>query len=391
MSVLQSLINETSQSYRDRFGSEPNWVAAAPGRVNLIGEHIDYNDGFVMPMAIDRYVVIAGGACEGTTANLYSVNLDDEASVPLDADNRPDGMHWTNYVRGVIALWAGKGHVIPGFNALVHSNVPTGGGLSSSAALEVATATLLESVTDITMEPVEKALLCQQAEHEFAGVPCGIMDQFSSVLCEQDHVLLLDCRTQTFEQVPFTNPDVAVLITNSGVKHSLSDGEYAIRREQCEDAEKTLETSSLRDVLHEQLLEQKHAMDELIFRRAHHVVTEIARTVSAAEALKSGQWLELGNLMYQSHESLSADFEVSCEELDLLVELARGSDGVIGSRMTGGGFGGCTVTLVESDKLDSVMESIAQQYEAKTGIAPAMFATRPSQGAHVVASASAVS
>ena len=191
MSDFQKLVAETTDTFRDRFGEDPQWLVAAPGRVNLIGEHIDYNDGFVMPMAIDRYVVIAGGPCEGATANLYSVNLDDAGSVPLDADSRPSEMHWTNYVRGVIALMAAKGLKVPSFNAVVNSNVPTGGGLSSSAALEVATATLLESATETTMDPVEKALLSQQAEHEFAGVPCGIMDQFSSVLCKQDHVLLL--------------------------------------------------------------------------------------------------------------------------------------------------------------------------------------------------------
>lgn len=384
MSDLQSLVSETVQVYRDRFGSEPDWVAAAPGRVNLIGEHIDYNDGFVMPMAIDRYVVIAGGQCEGYAANLYSVNLDDAAAVPLDATSRPEGMHWTNYVRGVIALFAAKGHAVPGFNAVVQSNVPTGGGLSSSAALEVATATLLESVTGITMDPVEKALLCQKAEHEFAGVPCGIMDQFSSVLCEQNHVLLLDCRSETFEQVPFMNEDISVLITNSGVKHSLSDGEYAMRRKQCEDAALALQTKSLRDVNLADLRKQKDAMDEVVFQRAHHVITEIARTIAASDALKTDQWDRLGQLMYESHESLSTDFEVSCKELDLLVKIARKTEGVIGSRMTGGGFGGCTVTLVKTDNLENAMEAIAAGYLAETNIQPAMFATNPSQGAHRV-------
>ncbi len=391
MSELQSLVEETVQVYRDRFGSEPEWVAAAPGRVNLIGEHIDYNDGFVMPMAINRYVVIAGGHCEGAAANLYSVNLDDAAAVPLDATARPRAMHWTNYLRGVIALFAGKGYVVPGFNAVVQSNVPTGGGLSSSAALEVATATLLESATGITMDPVEKALLCQQAEHEFAGVPCGIMDQFSSVLCEQNHVLLLDCRSRTFEQVPFMNEDVSVLITNSGVKHELSDGEYALRRKQCEDAALALQTESLRDVNLADLLKQKDAMDQTIFQRAHHVITEIARTIAASEAMKTGQWNRLGQLMYESHESLSTDFEVSCKELDLLVKIARKTEGVIGSRMTGGGFGGCTVTLVNSEHLDDAMAAIAAGYSAETNIQPAMFATHPSQGAHQVAMTAAAS
>lgn len=391
MSDFQKLVAETTDTFRDRFGEDPQWLVAAPGRVNLIGEHIDYNDGFVMPMAIDRYVVIAGGPCEGATANLYSVNLDDAGSVPLDADSRPSEMHWTNYVRGVIALMAAKGLKVPSFNAVVNSNVPTGGGLSSSAALEVATATLLESATETTMDPVEKALLSQQAEHEFAGVPCGIMDQFSSVLCKQDHVLLLDCRSQTFEQVPFMNEDVSVLITNSGVKHSLADGEYALRRKQCEDAAAALKTDSLRDVTLEDLMKQKDVMDDRVFRRGHHVITEISRTRLAAEAMKSGQWERLGQLMYESHESLSTDFEVSCKELDLLVDLASKTEGVLGSRMTGGGFGGCTVTLVKTDQLESVMSAIAAGYQSETGIEPAMFATNPSEGAHTVSMAPVVS
>ena len=319
------------------------------------------------------------------------MNLDDAASIPLDADSRPSEMHWTNYVRGVVAISAARGLEIPGMNAVVNSNVPTGGGLSSSAALEVATATLLEAATGITMDPVEKALLSQKAEHEFAGVPCGIMDQFSSVLCKENHVLLLDCRSQTFDQVPFVNEDVSVLIINSGVKHSLADGEYALRRKQCEAAAAALQTDSLRDVALEDLLKQKDAMDELVFRRGHHVITEISRTVAAAEALKSGQWDKLGKLMYESHESLSTDFEVSCKELDLLVALARKTEGVLGSRMTGGGFGGSTVTLVKTDQLDSIMSAIASGYTSETGIEPAMFATKPSRGAHAVTLASTAS
>ena len=241
------------------------------------------------------------------------------------------------------------------------------------------------------MDPVEKALLSQQAEHEFAGVPCGIMDQFSSVLCKQDHVLLLDCRSQTFEQVPFMNEDISVLITNSGVKHSLADGEYALRRKQCEDAAAALKTDSLRDVTLEDLMKQKDAMDDRVFRRGHHVITEISRTGLAAEAMKSGQWERLGQLMYESHESLSTDFEVSCKELDLLVDLASKTEGVLGSRMTGGGFGGCTVTLVKTDQLESVMSAIAAGYQSETGIEPAMFATNPSEGAHTVSMAPVVS
>lgn len=387
---FQQLVDETTQSFQEKFGSEPTWVVAAPGRVNLIGEHIDYNDGFVLPMAIDRYVVIAGGPKDGDSdqATLYSLDLDDMADVPLDADSRPDGKHWSNYLRGVIAGFAELGQTIPPFNAVAHSNVPAGGGLSSSAALEVATATLLEAITGETLELTKKGLICQKAEHEFAGVPCGIMDQFSSVMCQADHVLLLDCRSQETEQVPFLNLDIAVLIINSEVKHELSSGEYGIRRQQCEQAAEQLGVDSLRDYSLELLEQNRDKLEPVIYQRAHHVVSEIARTIAAAECMKAGDWDRLGKLMYESHHSLSKDFEVSCEELDVLVELASTCEGVIGSRMTGGGFGGCTVSLVQSDHLQDVMDSIAKRYKKRTGIEATMFATRPSRGAHVVESVS---
>ena len=393
MYKFQELVDETTQSFQKKFGSEPAWIVAAPGRVNLIGEHIDYNDGFVLPMAIDRYVVIAGGpsiqnADESVDqATLYSLDLNETATVPLDADSRPQSKHWSNYLRGVIAGFAELGQNIPAFNAVVHSNVPTGGGLSSSAALEVATATLLEAITGHTLDLRDKGLMCQKAEHVFAGVPCGIMDQFSSVMCQADHVLLLDCRSQKTEQVPFLNLEIAVLIVNSEVKHELSDGEYGVRRDQCVQAASGLGIKSLRDYSLEQLEQNRDKLQPVVYQRAHHVVTEIARTVAAAESMKSGDWDRLGKLMYESHYSLSKNFEVSCKELDLLVELASTCEGVLGSRMTGGGFGGCTVSLVQAENLSSVMESIGKRYQQETGIEPSMFATRPSQGVHVVKSA----
>jgi galactokinase len=390
--LLGSLTEKVESEFASRYGRAPEWVVAAPGRVNLIGEHIDYNDGFVLPMAIERYVVIAaapgsGHVNPGPAANVYSIDLDESARISLQGAEGPGTPKWSSYVEGVLAGFMQRGNSIPSFDAVISSNVPLGGGLSSSAALEVAAATLVEAMLEKTLEPVDKALLCQKAEHEYAGVPCGIMDQFSSVFGKNDALILLDCRSQELQSVPFLASDVTVLITNSNVKHELTGGEYAERRAQCDSAIKKLGLSSWRDATVEHLEANRDKLDEVEYRRARHVITEIDRTTNAAAAIREGKWATAGELMYQSHQSLRDDYEVSCNELDLLVDLAReiGSDGgVIGSRMTGGGFGGCTVTLVESDKADDVAATLKSRYQEKTGIEPHVFASRPAQGAHVI-------
>ena len=386
---LELLTANVVAKFEEKFSVQPDIVVAAPGRVNLIGEHIDYNDGFVLPMAIERYTVIAAKVDpeNESTATLYSVDMDEQVELSLVDPTKREDSHWSNYVAGVVSgMVKDKGVSIPGFQAVAKSNVPIGGGLSSSASLEVAAATVIEAVTGQSIPKVDKALVCQKAEHQFAGVPCGIMDQFSSVLCESDHVLLLDCRDQSFQQIPFSNPDIVVLIINSEVKHELSGGEYAQRRSQCEDALEKLGAKSYRDVTLQQVQEKKAELDPVVFNRAHHVVTEIARTVKTAEAMKKNAWQTVGELMYASHASLRDDFEVSCKELDVLVEIAGKTDGVIGARMTGGGFGGCIVALVQGNKADSISDSICREYESQTGVKPTAFMTRPGQGAHVIRS-----
>jgi galactokinase len=280
-----------------------------------------------------------------------------------------------------------RGFAPPPFDAVIRSTVPLGGGLSSSAALEVATATLLESMLGKLLEPIQKALLCQEAEHKFAGVPCGIMDQFSSTLCTADHLMLLDCRSQEVQLVPFTDPDITVLITNSNVKHELTGGEYAQRRAQCEAAAKTLGVATLRDANAKQLESARGQLGDVNYRRARHVIGEIDRTVRAANAIQAGRWSEVGQLMYASHDSLRDDYEVSCKELDLLVDIAREMGergGVIGSRMTGGGFGGCTVSLVRTGSAAAVAKTLHDRYREQTGIEPTLFTSRPGRGAHVI-------
>jgi galactokinase len=385
--TLDQLAARTAAHFQKHYGEPPQWLAAAPGRVNLIGEHTDYNDGFVLPMAIERWTVIAARPAPQLRGTLHSQALRSTALINLAGPVTRAEPAWANYVRGVVAGFQRLGTTVGGFEALMDSTVPLGSGLSSSAALEVASATLLEARTGQELNPVDKALLCQRAEHEFAGVPCGIMDQFTSTLAEADHLLLLDCRSRTVQLVPFTDPSVTVLIVNTNVRHELASGEYARRRAQCETAAKALDVPSLRDATPQQLFAAQDRVDAVVFRRARHVITEIERTLAAAEAIPAADWAQVGRLMYASHASLREDYEVSCPELDCVVELAHSigpAGGVIGCRMTGGGFGGCAVSLVRTNALEAVMRKLEEGYRARTGIEASMFVSRPAGGARIL-------
>ncbi|MDR2756434.1 MAG: galactokinase, partial [Planctomycetaceae bacterium] len=275
------------------------------------------------------------------------------------------------------------------FRAVINSNVPLGGGLSSSASLEVATITLLEAITGQKIDPVQKALLCQKAEHLYAHMPCGIMDQFISAMGRESHAMLLDCRSRVPKMIPLNDPNITVLIINSNVKHQLTGSEYPDRRRQCEKSAQLLSVPKLRDTTLQQLKTAQSVFDKepdgnICFRRARHIVTENDRTVDMADAMVRKDWKRCGKLMYESHTSMRDDFEITCTEIDLLVEIAQSTDGVIGSRMTGGGFGGCTVSLVESSKVDQISKTITEQYRTKTNIEPVVFATRPAQGAMIL-------
>ncbi len=365
-------------------------AVAAPGRVNLIGEHIDYNDGFVLPMAIQQYVVIAAGKLKTAKrcCSFKSLQLDESFELDLDNTATPDPTAgWRNYVQGVIAGFQELGIEIPSFEAVIHSTVPLGSGLSSSAALEVAIATTLEQLTGHTLTGPQKALLCQRAEHEFVGVPCGIMDQFTSVLATANQLLLIDCQTQKFQHVPLESTNVAILITNSNVKHQLADGEYAKRRSECDSALKKLAQKSWRDVSQQDLDAQQHGLSPTEINRSKHVVSEIQRTLQAVQVLRQNDFETFGELMYQSHNSLRDHYQVSCHELDALVEIAQSigrSGGVYGSRMTGGGFGGCTVSLVDANRADAIVRRVMSDYQNQTGIVADCFLTKPARGAHVL-------
>jgi galactokinase len=355
--------------------------------VNIIGEHTDYNGGFVLPMAIDSYTVAVAGPGTGRRIRLFSENTGQQDELDATGPISRGTLDWANYVRGVMAGFQRLEVDVPGLDVLIDSNVPLGSGLSSSAALEVAVATLLEAVTGQVLEPARKALLCQRAEHEFAGVPCGIMDQFASTMGREGHLLLLDCRSQQIEHVPMSDPSVSVLIANSGVRHELAAGEYARRRARCEEAAAALGVELLRDATLQGLEAAKDRLPDETVRRARHVVTENARTVETAQLIRQGRWPAVGELMYQSHDSLRDDFEVSCPELDALVEISRAlgeAGGVYGCRMTGGGFGGCTVSLVQTAAVETIAATIRRAYQQKTGIDPTIFVSRPAEGATIV-------
>jgi galactokinase len=380
---LTELVTDAKVHLRHFLDAEATVIAAAPGRVNLIGEHIDYCDGFVLPLAIERYIVIAAAPNGTSTARIGSVSKD-VVEIDLSAPQVISEIKWSNYLRGVLKGFNDLGHDLPGFDAYIVSNVPLGGGLSSSAALECAMATLLEGLLDITLDVKEKALLAQKAEHDFAGVPCGIMDQFASAFGEQDQLIMIDCRSGEPEMVPFSNPDLSIIVANTCVSHDLSDGGYAARRKATEDGIAIIGKASWREATMEEVEAKKEEMGDITYRRSRHVIGEIARTQEAVAAFKSGNFSNIGKLMADSHASLRDDFEVSCKELDLMVQIATDLPGVLGARMTGGGFGGSTVTLCQTKRAQEIGKILHDRYEAETGITPVIFATRPAQGAHLI-------
>ena len=370
------------------YGHVPAWIARAPGRVNLIGEHTDYNEGLVLPMAIERELLMAAAPNGSRLIRLRSTAVEAPDTVELSQPVRPmTGGHWSNYPRGVIAGFIEHNVALVGLDLLIHSTVPVGAGLSSSAALEVATATLLEAVAQRRLDPLEKVRICQEAEQRFAGVPCGIMDPYVVTLARRDHLTLLDCRSRSAENIEFAEAEVAVLIAGTNVKHSLAHSEYPLRRRQCESAAQKLQLPSLRALAASDLASAAQQLDALSFRRVRHVVTEIERTQQAAAAIAARRWSEAGRLMYLSHESLSRDFEVSAPELDTIVEIARAigeQGGVFGARMTGGGFGGCAVLLVRAAATTAIVERIRAQYSQQFAVAPTLFVSRPAAGAGMV-------
>jgi len=382
------------RAFHDLYGAPPR-LFRAPGRVNLIGEHTDYNDGFVLPMAIDRETVVAARRREGQRiVRIYSLNIGEHAQFDLDRPGERERGIWLDYVEGVARALERRGVPLVGADLMISSDVPVGAGLSSSAALEVSAGLALASVSGVEVDRVELALAGQEAEHTYVGAKVGIMDQFIATMGRARHALLIDCRSLETEAIPVNTTDTVVVICDTRVKHDLATSEYNKRREQCEEGVQILreaggytheEVRALRDIDEEVLLRYEHLLPETIRRRCRHVVTENKRTLEAAEALKANRLEEMGQLMYASHESLRADYEVSSRELDEMVRIARSrGDAVLGARMTGGGFGGCTVNLVRRDALDAFRETIAREYTRSTGLAPNIYVSEAGEGAREI-------
>ncbi len=370
-------------AFRESFGYPAQRVFRAPGRVNLIGEHTDYNDGFVLPMAIDRSVWMAAAlaARPDRTVRLVALSLDSGVhSFPLDG-LQPDRVdRWSNYVRGVLAMLERAGHRLGSLDLVYAGNVPIGAGLSSSAAVEVVVATAARDLCGLDIADLELAQICQQAEHEFAGTQCGLMDQLISVAGQEDRALLIDCRHFSWDPVPVPS-HAAVVVCDTGKRRGLADSAYNERRAQCEEGARLLGVAALRDLDVDSFEARAGELAPLLRRRCRHVVHENDRTLRGAQALSQGRVGDFGLLMNQSHTSLRDLYEVSCEELDLMAALAQSQSCCWGARMTGAGFGGCVVALVEHDALSSFTSTVATLYERQTRRTPALYACRPSQGA----------
>lgn len=360
----------------------------APGRVNLIGEHTDYNNGFVLPVAIDKEILMLGQTRSDDRVSAYALDIDEEVFFSIEEDLRPAREKtWQNYLSGVLVELLKKNLPIKGVDLLFTGTIPKGAGLSSSAALEVAMALTMTELYSIVMDPVEMALLCQRAENDFVGVQCGMMDQYISRLGEKGHALFIDCKTHEYEPIPFYHKEYQLVIVDSRVRRGLVNSHYNKRFMECKEAVEHFnrlldhEISSLRDVSPEELKELGHQLPDTIGKRAHHVITENKRVLDSIEALRENNFPLFGSLMIESHHSLRDDFEVSSEELDLLVDIALAMNGVLGARMTGAGFGGCTVNLVKRERVEEFSTTILQKYYEKTERKPSIYMSEAVKGA----------
>ena len=377
-------VQKSQHIFTQKYNKQPELTVYAPGRVNIIGEHTDYNDGFVMPCAINYGTAIAGSKRADHIWNVYAADLDLEDTFSLDEDFPQSEQKWANYVRGVVKFIQERcPQFKQGADLVISGNVPHSSGLSSSAALEVAIGKFCQQLSDLPLTHTEIALIGQKAENKFVGANCGNMDQLISALGQKDHLLMIDCRSLETQPTPVPK-DVAVIIVNSNVPHDLVTGEYNTRRWQCEKAAEFFGVKALRDVSVEEFQKREAeltALNSLVAKRARHVVTENQRVLDAVEALKHNDLTKLGELMGQSHESMRDDFEITVPQIDYLVELAQlviGKTG--GARMTGGGFGGCIVALAPHDKVEEVRKIIADNYEKQTGLKEDFYVCTASQG-----------
>ncbi|TYZ11378.1 galactokinase [Hymenobacter lutimineralis] len=365
-----SLVNAVSSSFQEAFGHAPELLVRAPGRVNLIGEHTDYNGGFVLPAAIDKEIYFAVAPNALNRIRLVAHDKHQRHEVALTQDLKPGPVPWANYLLGVVAQLQARGAKVGGFDCVFGGNIPMGAGLSSSAAVECGLAFALNQMYNLGFPPLALAQIAQQAEHTFAGVQCGLMDQFASLMSRAGHVVRLDCRSLQYEYFPFDTTAAQVVLCNSGVKHNLADSEYNIRRGQCEQGVAVVrqhypQVQTLRNVTRTMLEEHRAALDAVVYRRCRYVIAENERVLTACAFLEAGNLAAFGQEMYASHAGLRDDYEVSCQELDVLVDLARAQRGVFGARMMGGGFGGCTINLIEPAHVPAFQAAVAAGFSAR--------------------------
>lgn len=368
--------------FKKLYSQQPR-IFKAPGRVNLIGEHTDYNEGFVFPMAIDRYTYVAISKRDDRTLNIFSDSY--KENITINLEGAKPIKHWSDYVVGVASVFIEMGYQVSGADIFIYSDVPLGAGLSSSAAIEVSTAYALMKTNGLEIDTLNLAKICQKAENDFVGMKCGIMDQFVSIHGKENCALFLDCRSLNYEPVTLDSTKADIIVCNTMVKHELGSTEYNKRRNECEFGvkvikEKFSEVNSLRDANMAYLNAVKNSIDNVIYKRCKHVITENERTMLSVSALKNKDYRLFGELLKGSHYSLKDDYEVSCTELDEMVRIAESMDFVYGSRLTGGGFGGCTVNLIQHGKQDEFSEIIKREYHNLTGIYPDVYYFKPSGG-----------
>lgn len=379
----QQLSSSIAKRFVQRFGEEP-LVVRSPGRVNVIGEHTDYNNGFVLPAAIDKAIYIGLSKRQDDNIVLYSEEFGEEEQSTVQGVSISQ-KHWANYILGVVDQLNKRGYKISGFNLNIDGDVPVGAGLSSSAAVECATAFALIKTFGLDIDRMEMVKIAQKAEHTFPGVMCGIMDMFASAMGKEGHVIKLDCQSLDYEYVPFKIEGYKILLLNTNVKHSLSSSEYNTRRQECTEGVRLLQeggepVTSLRDATLPMLNKHVKPANETVYHRCKFIVEENSRLLAACEALKAGDWKTLGEKMYGSHEGLQHEYEVSCKELDFLVDAVRGNEAVIGARMTGGGFGGCTINIVKEDVIASLVADLSKRYEEAMGLQLTSYIALPDNG-----------
>jgi galactokinase len=384
----QKIVESIETLFKERFDRRP-LIVRSPGRVNIIGEHTDYNDGFVLPAAIDKAIYVAIAPREDEKINLYSA----EFHQPFESDlssMKPDSSVWPNYIMGVADQLRKRNYPIKGFDLVIGGDVPIGSGLSSSAAVECSTAMALNELYSLNISKMDIALISQKAEQEFAGVMVGIMDQFASVFGKKDHVIKLDCRSLEYEYEPFRLEGYSILLLNTNVKHSLGTSEYNTRRQQCEEGvamvrKKYPDVKSLRDATLPMLEELVAGKDELIFRRCKYVVEENQRLLEGCQDLLKGDIPALGKKMFRTHEGLSREYEVSCPELDFLVEAVKGNPDVLGARMMGGGFGGCTINIIKDEAIEGLIRTVGESYSKAMGKEMSPYIAHIENGTEIIA------